>query len=482
MLMRISGIFLLFSLLFLISCRNRVEPDEREIRLMKKKNDKVLNRILTEKMLVATTEYNSTAYFIYRGEPMGYQYELLKSFSSFLGVKLEIKTISSEEAGLSCLANNECDLIALGLAVTKERNQQVEFSLPLSQSRQVLIQCKPKGWQKMYTADQINAHLIRNPLYLSGRTIHVQKNSVFKNRLQNLSGEIGSDINIVEITGASVEELIGMVAKREIEFTVCEENVALVIQKYYPEIDVATPVSFPQNIAWAVPKDAYGILDTLNYWLDKFKQTRESVFIYNKYFKNTGRRFSSKGGVLSAEAGKISPYDEIIKKHSATVGWDWRLLASLIYQESRFYPDTISWSGAFGLMQLMPNTASKYEIDSLSTPESQINAGSEYISLLDRQFAEKGVNESERIKFVLAAYNVGIAHVFDAQRLAEKNGKDPLIWENNVEVFILSKSKPEFYNDSVVRYGYCRGEECYNFVNEVMNRFEHYKNLIGDQQ
>lgn len=475
----IAGIILLSCILLLFSCRQKELKSKHDLRQMKKAGDQVIERILTNKMLIATTEYNSTAYFIYRGEPMGYQYELLKSFSDFLGVNFEIKIINEPETRIDCLDDDECDLIALGLAVTKEHTAQIEFSIPITQTRQVLVQSKPQEWRKMATAEQINAYLILNPLYLAGKTIHVQENSIFKNRLQNLSDEIGADINIIENPDVTVEELIGMVARRDIEYTISEEYIALVNQKYYPDIDVSTTISFPQNIAWAVKKEAYGLLDTLNYWLENFKKTRESAFLYNKYFKNKGRRLLAGGTVLSVEEGKISPYDELIKKYCKKIDWDWRLLASLIYQESRFYPDTVSWTGAIGLMQLMPNTAAMYSIDSLSSPENQISAGVDYIALLDQQIAEKGVNKEERKKFVLASYNAGIAHVYDAQRLAEKYNKDPHVWDNNVDFFLLNKSKPQYYNDSVVKYGYCRGEESYDFVIEIFNRFQHYKNMIN---
>lgn len=481
MLNKIAKIIFLFCLLFVHSCNPKQELTAEQIRQIKKAADPVIKKILAEKKLVATTEYNSTSYFIYRGEPMGYQYELLKSFADFLGVKLEIKTLREPAVNIECLNNSECDISALGFAITKETSGQVDFSIPITQTRQMLVQSKPEGWRKMATADQVNAHLIRNPLYLAGKTIHLQKNSVFKSRLLNLSEEIGADINIIEHPDATVEELIGMVARREIEFTISEEYIALVNQKYYPDIDVSTPISFSQNIAWAVRKESYGLLDTINFWLENFKLSRESAMIYTKYFKNSGRRFLVRGGVLSIAEGKISPFDELIKKYSEKINWDWRLLASLIYQESRFYPDTVAWSGAFGLMQLMPNTANKYDIDSLSTPESQISAGVDYIALLDKQFSDKGVAADERIKFVLAAYNAGIAHVYDAQRLAAKYRKNPEVWDNNVDLYMLNKSKPQFYNDTVVKYGYCRGEETYQFVIEIMERFDHYKNLIKEE-
>jgi len=442
--------------------------------------DYSLKKVLRNKKLVASTDYNSTNYFVYRGEPMGYQYEMLKAFAKYLNVKLEIKIINNLDNSFNCLDENECDLLAVGLTVTKERSNQVDLSDPLSQTRQMLVQRKPENWRKMATMDQINRSLIRNPLDLAGKTIHIQKQTSFRNRLINLSDEIGADIHIIEHPDASVEELIEMVESGEIELTVCDEHIGLVNQKYYPDIDVKTAISFPQNIAWAVKKGSNALLDTINLWLDEFINTRTSAYIYIKYFKNSRSINFAKSEYHSVSGSKISPYDLAIKEYSKTIEWDWRLLASLIYQESRFYPDARSWAGAFGLMQLMPHNTKKYGIDSLSTPEEQIRAGVHFIKLLDKQFEKKITDKDERTKFVLASYNAGIAHVYDARRLAEKYNKDPNLWDENVDYYLLNKSKPLYYNDSVVKYGYCRGTEPYNFVYDILERYAHYKNTIND--
>jgi membrane-bound lytic murein transglycosylase F len=350
----------------------------------------------------------------------------------------------------------------------------------MGQTRQMLIQRKPDNWRKMRTMDQIESHLVRNPLELAGKTVHVQKNSIYLKRLEVLSNEIGADIIGIEHPDATVEELIEMVANGEIAYTVCDEHIALVNQKFYSDIDVKTPISFHQNIGWAVQKGQSGFMDTINSWLEGFRKNKESVYLYNKYFKNTRTVNIAKSEYYSLKSGKISPYDENIKKYSSIIDWDWRLLASLIYQESKFYPQAKSWAGAIGLMQLMPHTAQKYGIDSLSPPMDQINAGVQFIKLLDKQFLDKIEDKDERTKFVLASYNAGIAHVYDAQRLAEKYDKDPNLWDQNVDYYLLNKSKPEYYNDSVVKYGYCRGTEPYNFVNDILDRYNHYKNVIED--
>jgi membrane-bound lytic murein transglycosylase F len=128
----------------------------------------------------------------------------------------------------------------------------------------------------------------------------------------------------------------------------------------------------------------------------------------------------------------------------------------------------------------MPSTAERFGIDSLSSPQKHIEAGVKYIQWLDGILLDKITDREERIKFVIAAYNVGLGHVLDARRLAEKYKKDPNIWTGNVDYFILHKSNPEYYQDPVVKYGYCRGEEPYRYVTEILDRFKHYSNFISE--
>jgi membrane-bound lytic murein transglycosylase F len=186
----------------------------------------------------------------------------------------------------------------------------------------------------------------------------------------------------------------------------------------------------------------------------------------------------AKSEYTSFNEGRLSVYDETIKEVAAIIGWDWRLLASLIYQESEFKPDVVSWAGAYGLMQLMPVVMQQFGIDSTASPEEQIKVGGKFIQYLDRQIPASVIDSAERIKFVLAAYNSGVGHVLDARRLAEKYNKNPDVWTGQTDFFMRNKSKPAFYHDSVVYYGYARGEETFAFVEQIIDRYDHYRNLI----
>ncbi len=427
--------------------------------------------------IVAVTDYNSINYFIYRGTPMGYQYELLKRMAEDLELDLEIKVSNNIEESFRYLYEGETDLVALNLTVTKERKNEVNFTKPHNQTRQMLVQRKPAGWELMSKQEK-EEHMIRNQLDLAGKTVYVRKNSAFIPRLENLMEEIGDTIYIIE-KPMGVEKLISKVSEGEIDYTVADENMANVNETYYSNIDVSTPLSFPQNQSWAVRKGNDSLLKEVNRWLGEFKETLDYRHLYAKYFNNpySARRVQSDYFALSS--GRLSPYDEIIKEYSEEIGWDWLLLASMIYQESSFRADVQSWAGAQGLMQLMPATAKRFGVGYVNDPVENIRAGVRYIKWLEDVLENNMEDREERLKFILASYNAGLGHVFDARALARKYGRNPDRWDGNVDYFLLNKSDPVYYQDSVVAHGYCRGEEPYRYVTEILDRYDHYKNIMN---
>ena len=470
----LKNFFLFVIFLYLVSCNSGDGTGSNDLNGGKSGR---IDLIKKRGKLIIITDFNSVDYFIYRGQPMGFNYELAKAFADYLGVSLEVNTNYNLKTTFNELYSGKCDVLAMGLTITKDRTKKLQFTKPIMQTRQVLVQRKPEGWEKM-SKKELDKHLIRLTLDLARKHIVVEANTSYCKRLKSLSDEIGDSIYYVGTSEFLTEDLIRQVAEGRIDYTVCDEHIAMVAQTYYTNIDIQTPISFEQNLAWAIGKGDPEFLKELNNWLTRYKKSKKFALLYAKYFKNlrtkkiVDSKFSSVGG------GKISPYDQEIKKESALIGWDWRLLASLIYTESRFNPDVKSWAGAFGLMQLMPATAERFGLSVNSPPEKQIEAGVKFLKWLDDYYREEISDSTERIKFVLAAYNVGMGHVDDARALAKKYGKNPNVWTGSVDYFILNKSKPEFYKDDVVKYGYCRGIEPYNYVSSILQRYDDYKNLI----
>ncbi len=437
----------------------------------------VWDNIKSSGKLVAVTEYNSTDHFIYKGRTMGFQYELLQRLSEELGVELEIISINNLEESFSLLNTGGCDLIAMNLTVTQERQKRIDFTNPIAQTRQVLVQKKPEGWQNMNSKKYENL-LIRSHLDLAKQEIYVQNKTSFVERLKNISEEIGDTIYIKESSKCTDEEIIERVANGTIKYTICDENIAKVNATYHPEIDIQTGISFKQNIAWGIPKGADSLKYHLNQFIEKSIHTNWFKRLYHKYYESQRVLNAYKSKYLSVKSGKISAYDKAIKQHSKIIGWDWLLVASMIYQESRFNPNVTSWAGAVGLMQLMPRTAERFGVYKYASPSENIKGGVKFLSWLNKQLSKHVPDSTERAKFVLASYNVGLGHVLDAIRLTKKHHKDTTVWEDNVAYYLSQKSNPQFYNDSVVKYGYCRGSQPCKYVSEIIHRYQEYKVLI----
>ncbi|MFA8450218.1 MAG: transglycosylase SLT domain-containing protein [Bacteroidales bacterium] len=431
----------------------------------------VVQQIESRKTLKALTTQSSINYFIYRGHPTGYAYEMLQDLAKSLNVDLEISIENDLTKAWEKINSGEYDIIATDLTITKERKKKFKFLSPHIKSRQILIQntIKPKSKKK-------RKKIIRNPLDLAHKTIIISSGTIFKSRLEHLSEEIGDTI-IIKEEKKPVEDLIKEVAKNKIDYTICDEHIAKVAKKYYPSLYIKTPISSPQKIAWAISKlsDSTSIAK-LNQWMLKYSKSKKSAILYDKYYRS---RFAPKKILKryrNVQKGQISKYDKTVKEIAQEYNLDWRLLSSIIYQESEFKPKSKSKVGAYGLMQLMPYIMKKYNIDSSSSAKEHIRSGVRYIHYLYDRMPDEIQDSTQRIKFALASYNAGIAHVYDARRLAKKHGKDPDIWDDNVEILLKNKSKPKYYKDQVVKYGKCRGIETYEFVREIFSRYHNYCN------
>lgn len=431
--------------------------------------------------LIAVVDNSSTSYFIYKGKRMGYEFDLLKRFAEDLGVDLEIKITNDIQGAFAMLDNGRADIMAYHLTVTKERSEMVAFSNELNEVRQVLIQRKPKNWRKM-KAHEIEASLIRNPLDLVGKEILVRQGSAFSSRLESLSDEIGGEINIVEVEGhVDTETLIKQVSDGENIYTVADSDIGMINASYDYNIDAKTEISFPQKIAWAMRKNAPKLKREVDNWLGGMKSRPDFNMIHDRYFKHTRSQiarvnsdFSSTGG------GKLSKYDELIKKAAEDLSIDWMLLSSQVYQESKFDAKAESWAGAKGLMQLMEISMKQFKVKKPFDPSQNLQGGVRHMKWLENYWKDKITDEDERIKFVFGSYNVGQGHVMDAIRLTEKFGKNPEKWDD-VSFYLIQKSKSKFYNDPVVYFGYCRGTEPVNYVGDILNRYEQYKMVLGSE-
>jgi len=474
----IVRLFLLVFLSIIAGCTSK-KTIEKEADIHQVLFQKDLPEIINSDTLRVIMVHSPTSYFLYRGIPMGFDYDLISRFAKQLEIKLDLIIANDIDSVFEMLNNGNGDLVAYNLTVTKARKNIAGFTLPLNLTRQVLVQPKPDNWREM-KLHKIEKELIRNPLKLVNKEIFVRKNSSYHERLLNLEEELGVEINIQFLPGnISTNEALSMVNNGEIPLTVSDENIAVINKSNLSNIDIQTPIGILQQLSWSVRKNSPELLDTLNSWITEIRKKDEFYVLYNKYYKNNHAfRTRTKSDLFSLGTNQISPYDDLIKKHSKNLGWDWRLVTALIFRESKFDAEIESWVGAVGLMQLMPNTANSYCIEDFSDPEQNIIAGTRHLQHLNDYWKSFIPDSLERVKFVLASYNVGQNHVQDARKLAEMVGYDPNVWYENVEKSILLKSDRKYYSKEPVKFGYCRGSEPVKYVKDILKFYEGYKDFV----
>lgn len=455
-----AGTLLVVLLLcFIFGCR-RGHPVED------KKGIGDLQQIKDSGELVVLTLYSSTSYFIYRGQDMGFQYELGEQFAQSIGVRLRVEVARSVHELIESLLAGKGDLIAYNLPVTKEWKDSLTYCGEGVITHQVIVQRTGKRTRPLKDVTE-----------LIGKDVYAKTGKHY-DRLVNLDKELGGGIHIHEVANdsISVEDLITQVSQGKISYAVADNDVARLNTTYYPNLNIGLSISFDQRASWAVRKNSPQLAAAADKWHKANMTSPAYTASMKRYFEISKGILHSP--ILSLREGKISHFDNLFKKYAAEINWDWRLLASLAYTESNFDSTAVSWAGARGLMQLMPATARAMGLPEgkEQNPEESIKAAVKYIAITSRSFAK--VPEKERLNFILASYNSGLGHVQDAMALAEKYGKNKYVWRSNVENFVLLKSNEEYFTDPVCKNGYFRGIETYNFVRDITSRFDQYKKKI----
>lgn len=440
---------LAISLLFFLSC------SERERFVSHDLSEEHVRDTLRVAML-----YSPASYFQYKNRSGGYDYELCKNLADYLKKPLKIVPVESDPELYELLDGNQVDMVAYSCAETRDLQQKYLQVFTSSDDAMVLVQRQGR-------------QAVTDVTGLDGKRIYIRRGSPFQERMKALNEEIGGKVQIVLAPDTVLSsELIELVADGKIDYTLAYGQLASLYRRYNRQLDVRLQVSFPQRRGWVMRRNTPLLYAAVAEWWENLDRRLVSS-LEARYLKQNVY-VSSRAERLLAH-GAISPYDDYFRRYAPIIGWDWRLLAALAYNESRFNPQTVSYAGAEGLMQLMPTTAAAYGLDSITVfdPEANIAAGVQYIKHLQNIY-RKVDDEMEQQKFILASYNAGPAHILDAMALAEKYGKDPHVWYDNVEYYLMKKSDPVYYEDPVVKFGFYRGGQARKYVENVLNTYQRY--------
>jgi membrane-bound lytic murein transglycosylase F len=349
----------------------------------------------------------------------------------------------------------------------------MHFSETLGETRFVLVQRRTPAKNNTRTVK-----FIKSPTEFENDTVYMQRNMFNRPVLAHFLRKAGRNLTLVEDSRKNSVELLRMVAEGKIDYAICDENLAMVIKHAFPILDDETVITGFYNYGWAVAKPSASLLRQINEWITQIKKNKELKHTYLSYYDNPAIPGYYSNDYFSLRSRKISPFDDLIRKQSKVISWDWRLLASLIYEESNFHLGVISSRRASGLMQLMPETADKFGMNPNSSPAQQLAAGVKFLKWLDNQLSSGITDPKERISFILGAYNVGIGRVLAAREKAAKYGKDPSKWNNNVGYYLTRKSikNPDPPDSADLSSPTGAGR----FVEDILERYQDYRNNIPE--
>lgn len=449
----------------LATINNHITSERVVTSSQNKKEKRDWQAIKEDGVLRVITSNNPASYFMWRGELMGFDYDLIRHFAKKHGLRVSVVVRHSPSAMFASLQAGEGDLIAASMTDTQDRREQ--------------------GWVFSDRYLEINEQLIGregaavldSDAQLAGKTVAVNPETAYLDTLEQLQEE-GIEVNIQPVEGASTEMLINGVDKGDYPLTMADSHLAAMESTYLDDIKVLHDFQPSKSIAWGLRPGQ----ETLKGKLDGFIKREYKGLFYNVTFN---RYFREKKTIASHKANRVrpgealSPYDATVQQEALKYGLDWRLVTSQMYQESRFNPNARSFAGAQGLLQVMPRTGRQFGYSNLTDPDTGLEAGMAYMDWLEQRFPAR-LDLGEKLYFTLAAYNAGHGHVEDARRLAEQLGKDPDRWFDNVEDAMLLLAKPEYARQA--RYGYVRGSEPVKYVRQIKNRYLAYIAALEEQE
>lgn len=425
-------------------------------------NRTTLHRIKNTGTLRMITAREVNSYEIYRGKPIGFEYEMAKEFAGYLNVRLEVLTPGWNQI-YRFLEQDHGDFIAAGPGIIQNQNQEQSqnqkkyytFSDPYMKVQQKIIHHK-----LIYDLPNLEA--------LAGQTIHVRRGTAYQMRLEQIRLD-GINLSIVLHDNTSTEELIQMVANREIKYTVADVTIASLYRRYHPEIALGIDISSEEPLGWAVRSNDPEFLNTVNDFLADIKSRGIKQKIYKKYYSNVEafdyydvKKFHQRIDT------RLPKYQDIIKRESQKYGFDWRMIAAVVYQESHYNPWATSRTGVRGLMQVTMETAKEMGIENRLHPEQSLRAGIKYLHMLYQRFDEIE-DHHQRLLFALASYNIGYGHVRDAQILAKNHGWNKNRWAS-LEKTLPMLTKVRYYR--TVRHGYARGWEPVHYIKRILAYYD----------
>jgi len=416
-------------------------------------DDARLRAIKANGTLVVLTRNAPTAYYIdHNDKPAGPEFEMVAAFARSIGVKPKFVIKDSVADMLHALAEGEGDMVAGGITRTDVRLKTFGFG-PTYQTVTEQVVCSRRGKR----ADSVEE--------LSNVDFEVISDSSYVERLKALQAR-HPGLHWRVSNNDDTEELLRQVWKGKIDCTVADSNIVAINRRFFPNLVITFDLSKPQPLAWVIPKNAAGLEDAMQHWLENYRSSGKLTRLMQHYYAHVKVfDYVDTRAYVRRIKSRYPKYKPIFHKAAEAHDLPPLVLAAQAYQESHWNPHAKSPTGVRGMMMLTLNTAHALGVRNRLNARASIEAGARYLARLKTRLSD-AIYKPDRIWFALAAYNIGLAHLRDARDLARTLGRDPNRW-NSMRTVLPLLSKKRYYHR--LDRGYARGLEAVRYVRRIRN-------------
>jgi membrane-bound lytic murein transglycosylase F len=410
--------------------------------------------------IVFVTRNAPTATYLGPHSGLGPEFELATAFAESLGVEAKFRVAETVSDVFAAMEAGEGDIAAAGLTRTPARSEKFLFGPDYNTVREQLV-CRRGGPRPSAPSD------------LVGLEIAVTADSSYIDTLTTLAKD-AQGLTWTEESDVTTEELLEQVAAGAIECVVADSTIVAINQRYHPELQVVMDLSEDRPLAWIIGDHAAVLKPTLDAWFADFEASGKLQTIDDRYYAHVD--LFAPGGVLHFHArmedrlGSLRPlFEDAAREYDLS----WQLLAAVAYQESHWDPKAKSPTGVRGVMMLTRATAKELGVKDRLNPEQSIYGGARYIRRLMDRLPDEVIG-ADRLWIALAAYNIGLGHIWDARKLARKLDFNPDTWAG-LEHSLPLLAKKKYYRD--LKHGYARGSGAVMYVRRVRN----YADILAQQ-
>ena len=391
-----------------------------------------------------------TCYYLGAHGTEGLEYQLASRFASQLGLKLTMYPVVNERAMQDELGAGRADIAAASLTDSADWQRVADAAVPYANIQQLVV----------YRRSGIRP---RDTLQLESARLAVRAGSPQESILERLRRTVAPALQWVQ-TAPSSADPIEDVDTGSADYAITDAREFSYARHLYPNVLVGFALPDTRPVQWMVRKGATALLEAVDQFFGALAQSGELTQVVQDASGDTRRfEYEESREFQTHVADRLPRYRSWFEQAAAQVGIDWRLLAAIGYQESKWDPRAASEDGAEGLMMLTADTAQAMGISDRDDPQQSIFAGARYLAQV-RQMIPERISEPDRTWLTIAAYNVGFGHLEDARIITQALGKDPDSWaEVREQLPLLAQGR--WY--ARAKRGYARGWEPVQFVDRI---------------